>query len=156
MCYDCLFCPSTLVVSHMEAVSGTVVGKSCLHKLRDVFDLVLPVLEGQVDVVTQLVDHILGSLRLADHGYFLVAELVDSDFNEVKLFPESRLLAFGVEANDGFEDFLVSKTDSFSLDLSFQLGYFSLYLSVIFLHGVIVCNNRLSDLLFKIIEEPFD
>lgn len=95
---------------------GIVAWKSCLHKLRHILNLVLPVLEGQVNVVAQLVDHILSDTVLTDDSDLLFAQFVNSSFNEIQIVPESGLFVFGMEADNSFENFLIAQGLSFRVE----------------------------------------
>ena len=83
----------------MEAIASTMAGKASFHKLWGVFDLILPVLERQVDVVAQLVDHVLSRVRMAHHCHSLLPQFLDSVLYHVQLVSNHHLLVFSVESD---------------------------------------------------------
>lgn len=52
-----------------KAFSGRLLAG--LHELRDVLDLILPILEGEMDVIAHLLDDCLHGCGLADDFYLL-------------------------------------------------------------------------------------
>jgi len=67
----------------IEVATCALPGKACLYKLGHIFNLVLPVHKLQVNVVSQLVNHILSYLILANNSHLLLTKLVDSQFYRV-------------------------------------------------------------------------
>jgi len=131
--------PSTSPLDRgMETVPRAIAGEPGLHKIRHILDLVLPVLERQVNVVTQLVDHVLGGVRVADHSDSLLAQLFDSCLDDVELVPEGALLVFSVETDDRLEHFLVAQTCRFCLQLALHFRNRLLHLAVALFHAVVV------------------
>lgn len=55
----------------MKAVTRTIVRKSSFYKFGHILDLILPILEWQVNVITQLVNHILSSVGMANDSHSL-------------------------------------------------------------------------------------
>lgn len=61
----------------LESLTSTC----CLHELATVFYLILPVSKFQVNVVSQLVNYILGCGWLAYHLYFLALQIAYGGLN---------------------------------------------------------------------------
>lgn len=82
-----------------------------LDELRNILDLILPVLEGQVDVVAHLLDHCLHGCRLAHHLHLLTPQIPNPALYALHLTPISLLLVLSVEADQYFEHFVVAQTE---------------------------------------------
>jgi len=73
-----------LEVMSIKVAASTLRWKSSFNKLSNVSDLVLPIHELQMNVVSQLVYHILSYLILTNYSYFLLSKLVNSPLYSVK------------------------------------------------------------------------
>ena len=96
----------------MKAVSSTTGREAGLDKLRSILDLTLPVVEREVNVVTQVVDHVLSGVRMAHQCHPLIAQLLDPVLDPVELGSHHRLLVSSVEPDYCLEHFLVAQTGS--------------------------------------------
>ena len=61
----------------MKAIPRTIIGKACFYEFRNILYLILPILERQMNVITQLVNHALRGVGMADDGHSLFSELFD-------------------------------------------------------------------------------
>ena len=79
---------------------------TCFHKFSHIFDLILPVLEGQVDIATQFFDDLLGGWRVTDNFHFLGVKIVNSVFDAFDLVKVPGFFFSGVETNQSFKNFV--------------------------------------------------
>ena len=95
---------------------------SCWHKagfdkLISILDLIFPILERKMNVVTHFINHILRGCWLANDFNFLSWEEVDCISYWFDLSPIALILAFGMIANQSFQYFVCSKIFDLFFDL---------------------------------------
>ena len=119
----------------METVPRTrSIRKPRLHKLRHVLNLILPVLERQVNVIAQMVNHCLSSIHIAHHSHSLFSQFLNSVLYLVQFLSQQKFLVFSMESNHSLKDFLVSKTHRFAFEFGLNFRNLFFYFSVALLH----------------------
>jgi hypothetical protein len=109
-----------------------------------------------VDVVTHLFDHCLHGCGLAHYIYLLGSQVVDSVLQSVYLLVIALFLFLSMEADQHLEDLLIAEPLALLSQFSLNLCDLLAHTIVVFLHGLVVAENGLADLLLKIREEAFD
>jgi hypothetical protein len=117
---------------------------------------VLPVLEGEMDIIAEFVDYLLGGSGLADDLYLLGLQVVDAVFYALHLFLVLLLLVLGVETDQSLKNLFSGEGSCLLLDLLLEFEDVILNFSIVFLHRIVIAGNRFGDFLLEIGEEPLD
>lgn len=94
-------------------------GIACLDELRDVLDLMLPVVEGKVDVVAHLLNHRLHRCWLAYHLHLLTTQVLNSTLYTLHLTTVSFLFILCMETDNHLKYFVVPKESCLFCELFF-------------------------------------
>lgn len=133
-----------------------VVCEPSFDKFSYVFDLVLPVLEAQVNVVAQFVDNLLCCRGLADYFNFLFDKLIQTHLYALNFFDVLLFVFLGMEANDSLEDFVRGQQCTLLIDLNTQIVDVVLNLGIVLLDGVVVSQDGFGDFLLEVCEKSLD
>ena len=128
----------------------------CFNEFCDVFNLIFPVLEGQVNVASHFLDHFLSSGRVADDFNFLSLQVLKSVLEVVHLIEVLRLFFLCMEADQSLKHFVCAEGSVFHLDFFFQRRDVLVDSGVVFFHIFVEADNRFFYFFFKIREESFD
>ena len=129
---------------------------ACLYKFSHIFYLILPILEGKVDVISEFFDNFLCDWRIADNFNFLGIKIVNSASDALNLLKISGFFISSMESNECFQNFISNKTYFLLFDFSFKFFNMTLNFSIVFFHRLVKTEDRFSNFFFEIREKSFN
>lgn len=115
--------------------------KPCFNEISNIFDVLLPVLEGQIHELAEFVHHFLDGVVVDHQGSSLAPTQVQRLLQNCDVILNLFVFLFGVIRNYGLEHLLSGQAIYLGPDICFHCGYLVFHFPVVFFHGNVEFND---------------